>query len=72
MELSTVEKIRVMAKRKNVLIGDVAEGTGQTRQNFSNKLKRGDLKETEMKAIAECLGYELKITFVDKENGEEI
>ena len=51
---------------------NVAEETGQTRQNFSNKLKRGDFKESELRAIAESVGCELKISFVDKNTGEEI
>jgi hypothetical protein len=72
MALKTSEKIRLMASRKNVTLGSVAEGTDQTRQNFSNKIKRDDFKESELSSIAEFLGYELKVIFVDKETGEEI
>lgn len=43
----------------------------QTRQNFSNKMKRGDFKESELRRIAEALGCELKISFIDKVSGEE-
>ena len=53
-------------------LGAIAEGTEQTRQNFSNKMKRGDFKESELSAIADFLGCELKVSFVDKETGEEI
>lgn len=70
--LKTSEKIRLMANRKNVTLGAVAEGTDQTRQNFSNKIKRDDFKESELASIAKFLGYELKVTFVDEESGEEI
>ena len=41
-------------------------------QNFSNKLKKGDFRESELRAIAEALGCELKISFIDKTTGEEI
>lgn len=71
MEISTSEKIRFLANRENKNMGDIAAATGQTRQNFSNKLKRGDFKESELSAIAGALGYTLDIKFVKKETGEE-
>lgn len=72
MKIHTPEKIRFLANRRNVTLGAIAEGTEQTRQNFSNKMKRGDFKESELSAIADFLGCELKVSFVDKETGEEI
>lgn len=72
MKINTPEKIRFLANRRNVTLGAIAEGTEQTRQNFSNKMKRGDFKESELSAIADFLGCELKVSFVDKETGEEI
>lgn len=71
MNLTTPEKIRFLANRRNVTLGAIAEGTDQTRQNFSNKMKRGDFKESELLTIAEFLGCNLKVSFVDKETGEE-
>ena len=70
-KLYTSEKIRFLANRRNITLGAIAEGTEQTRQNFSNKLKRNDFKESELSQIAEFLNCELKITFVDKESCEE-
>lgn len=71
-ELNTAEKIRLMVSRSGQTMYSIAESTGQTRQNFSNKLKRGDFKESELRAIAEAAGCELKISFADKNTGEEI
>lgn len=70
--LKTVEKIRIAATRAGKTMYNVAEETGQTRQNFSNKMKRGDFKESELRAIAESVGCALKISFIDKETGEEV
>ncbi len=70
--LTTTEKIRLIVQRNNLTLGLLAERTGQTRQNLSNKLGRGDFKESELRNIAEVLGCELKINFIDKESGEEI
>ena len=53
--MTTAEKIRLIVGRRGATMGEVAEGTGQTRQNFSNKLKRDDFKESELSQIAEFL-----------------
>ena len=71
-EMNTPEKIRLLIRRRNMILGSIADQTGQTRQNFSNKLKKGDFRESELRAIAEALGCELKISFIDKTTGEEI
>lgn len=39
-------------------------------QNLHNKLKRDNFDEKEMREIAEALGADLRIEFVDKETGE--
>lgn len=70
-ELSTAETIRLIASRRSLVMGAIAESTEQTRQNFSNKMKRGDFKESELRRIAEALGCDLKISFVDKVSREE-
>ena len=40
MPLSMSEKIKVVLGRRNMTLGDLAEKTGQTRQNLSNKMSR--------------------------------
>lgn len=72
MNIKTDEKIRMIAGRRGVNMGAIAEGTEQTRQNLSNKMKRGDFKESELRSIAKILNCSLKISFVDNETGEEI
>ena len=72
MKMNTAEKIRFLAHRRSMTMGDIAERTNQTRQNFSNKMTRCDFKESELEKIAEVLGCELKVAFVDKETGDEV
>ena len=72
MKANTAEKIRFLKNRRNVTLGEIAEVTGKPRLNFSYKLTRNDLRESELSAIADFLGCELKISFVDRESGEEI
>ena len=57
-ELNTTEKIRLMISRSGQTLYPIAESTGQTRQNFSNKLKRANFKESELRAIADAAGCE--------------
>ena len=40
--LTTTEKIKILLKRNGLTAGDLAERTGQTRQNLSNKFKRSN------------------------------
>lgn len=71
-KLSTQEKIRFIAGRRGLTLGAIAEGTNQTRQNFSNKMTRNNFKESELSEIADFLGCDLKIVFIDKQTGDEI
>jgi len=63
------EKIKVLMKRKGISMGDMAEGTNQTRQNLSNKMKRDDFSESEIRKMAAVIGCTVNIQFID-ENGE--
>ena len=44
-------------------VGALAEATGQTRQNLSNKLSRSNFTEKDIEEIAEALGCDAEITF---------
>ena len=65
--INGAEKIRILSKRKNINLSDLAEMTGQSRQNFSNKMSRGDFKESELSEIAEKLGLVFDPVFRDKD-----
>lgn len=72
MEISTSEKIRILAKRKGKSLGDIADLTEQSRQNLSNKMKRDNFTIAELKKIASALDCTVNITFSDIETGEQI
>lgn len=63
MNMTVAEKIRLIAKRVNMSMGDLAEGTRQTRQNLSNKLNRDNLSTKDIQALAEAMGCSVEITF---------
>lgn len=62
--MSAAEKIRTLMARKGVSMGDMAERTGQSRQNLSNKMKRGNFSEREIEAMAAVLGCTVEIRFI--------
>ena len=71
--MAMAEKIRIMrVKRGNLSERDLAERMGDPPQNLNNKMKRDDFKESELRKIADALGVDLVIKFIDRETGEEI
>ncbi len=55
MEFTTSEKISIICKKRKMTLTQLAEATGQTRQNLGNKLRRNNFTESELKKIAAAL-----------------
>lgn len=72
MGLTMSEKIKVVLKRRGMTMGELAEKTGQTRQNLSNKMTRDNFPEKELRQIAEALDCELESFLVMKDTGERV
>ena len=72
MALSMSEKIKIVLGRRNMTLGDLAEKTGQTRQNLSNKMSRDNFTEKELRKIAEALGCSYYAGFTMDDTGENI
>ena len=56
MDMSVAEKVRLIMGRKKMTMGELAEATGQTRQNLSNKMTRGNFTEADIEKLANALG----------------
>lgn len=63
MDISVAEKIRLIMKRQNMTMGDLAAASGQTRQNLSNKMTRGNFTEKDISVLANALGCKAEIKF---------
>lgn len=70
--LTTVEKIKVIMKRNNFTMTELANQLNCSRQNLSNKMSRNNFDERELTAIADVLGCELEINFINRATGEKI
>ena len=66
------EKIRVVLNRRNMTLGELADRTGQSRQNLSNKMKRDNFTEKDLREIAAALNCTFKTEFVMNDTGETI
>ena len=67
MIMTAGEKIKTIMARHKISMGEMAEQTGQSRQNLSNKMKRDDFSESEIRKMAEVLGCTVEIVFRDSE-----
>ena len=73
MNLSFGEQIKILLGRENRTIKDFAEqveavtGVPCSRQNLTQKLKRDNFQEQDMRILASILGYEVQITLVPSE-----
>ena len=72
MPLTMGEKIKVVLKRRNMTLGDLADKTGQSRQNLSNKISRDNFTEKDLQAIAAALNCTYTASFIRNDTGEVI
>lgn len=64
MNLSMGEKIRIILRRNDMSIVDLAAKLETSRQNLTNKLNRDNFNEKELQQIAEALGGRFEGYFV--------
>lgn len=70
MPLSIGEKIKIILKRRNMTLGDLAKLTGQSRQNLSNKIGRDNFTEKDIRMIAQALNCTYKASLIMNDTGE--
>lgn len=70
MELTLKEKIKLIIKRKKLTMIGLSEAMGFSRQNLSQRLWRNSWTSRELERIADILGCDLEITFIDRQTGE--
>lgn len=67
--ITTAEKIRIIAKRKNKSLSAIAADLGKTPANFLNQLARDDFRESDLVKIAASLGVVYISDFKEKDGG---
>lgn len=61
--MTTSDLVKKLCEEQNISISELARLIGQSRQNFSKKLKRDTLTIDELKAIADALGVTFEQSF---------
>lgn len=69
--LSAGEKLKVVLNRKGMTITDLAEKTGQTKQNLTNKFKRNNFTEKDIQVLAAALDCTAEL-IITLDTGEKI
>ena len=72
MALTMGEKIKVVMKRRGMTLGDLAEATGQSRQNLSNKMARDNFQEKDIQVLASALNCDYEANLIMRDTGEKI
>lgn len=72
MPLTFAEKVKIICKRKNITIKDLAESLGTTRQNLTNKLSRDNFPEKEMIKICNALNCSYNSIITMNDTDEQI
>ena len=72
MPIEYVDKLKAVMRKRKVNIKTLAENTNQSVQNLSNKMRRGNFTEKEMKEHAEALNCDFAVRFHLRDTGEII
>lgn len=70
--MALAEKIRIVLIKQKITITELAQKLGTTQNNLSNKLKRDNFSEKELRQIAEALDCDYDASFVIRDTGERI
>ena len=66
-ENNTAQIIRAIIGLKETNVAQLASELGTSRQNLTNKLKRNNFSEAELRKIADILGYDLILQFKERQ-----
>lgn len=66
------ENIKIVMLKRKINIKELAEKLGTTGNNMTNKFKRDNFSENELREIANALDCKLDIAFVDNETNQRI
>lgn len=70
--MQITKAIKTMMLNHNLKHIDVANKIGYTKQGFSNLLKKDNYKLNDIIVIADVIGYDVKLTFIDRKGNDNI
>lgn len=70
--MTVSNKIKHLLIERDMIIKELAEKLNTSGNNISNKLRRDNFSEKEIKKIAEALNCDYNISFIMRDTGEKI
>lgn len=70
--MSAAKKIKIMLAHREITLTELSKRMGKSLSTMSDKMKRDNFSEKELKKIAEVLNFDYDIVFTDKETGKTI
>ncbi len=70
--MNIAEMIKILCVKRNTSVAELSVKLGNSKQNLFNKLYRNDMKLSDIEKIAEALGCEISLHFVDRESKEAL
>lgn len=69
-KITVAEKLRIIMSRLDINMTKLAELSGQSRQNLSNKFSRGNFTEDDIEKLANAMGCEVDFRFILPDGSE--
>ena len=70
--LSAAKKIKILLVERDMTLTDLSKLLDKHLSTMSDKMRRDNFTEKDLKKIAEVLNYEYDVVFTDKETGKKI
>ena len=70
--MSAAKKIKILLVERDMTLTDLSKLLDKHLSTMSDKMRRDNLTEKDLKKIAEVLNYEYDVVFTDKETGKKI
>ncbi len=70
--MSAAKKIRILLIEREMTLSQLANLLGKSVSTLSDKMKRDNFAENDLKKIAEVLNYDYEAVFTDRETGKTI
>lgn len=70
--MAMAEKIKIVLVKRKKSITDLAKALNMSSQNLSNRLRKDNFREDELREIAEALNCDLDIDFTLRDTGERV
>lgn len=71
-KLSTAKKIRILLIEREITLTELSRRLNITAPTMSDKLKRDNFSEKDLKKIADALNFDYEAVFTDRETGKTI